>query len=137
MSNLTELAWTYSFDMMALGASGLIAYLIYCLKKKTIDKVKLLVLILLISYFTYVGMPYIQDYIDQETNTLYGIVLEEKASTYKLSRTVYSYTLQAENGEQVVVFVDEQFRDTFGMKTGRQYTISYFTHSNAVSNVIE
>lgn len=58
-----------------------------------------IILLVLMVYYLYVGIPYIKDCIIKGTQTVKGQIVDESALTYKLSRTVYSYTLQDQNGK--------------------------------------
>ena len=135
MDNFKSLAWASSLSGIALGVICLLLFAIYYFKKMPIEKGGIFIGILAIVYFGYVGLPYISDCVIQEEKYIYGTVLKETKIGLIKRNEAYSYTLQAENGDQVTAQVAEKYYDTLGMEVGKEYYVSYFAHSKAVIEV--
>ena len=135
MDNLVELAWTKSFDMIIVGILCLFAYGIRLIRKSPIKKNHIAILIIVMAYFVYVGLPFIHDFIEADLYSIHGTISEKISSTYKYSRTVYSYTVLDNNGNEMVLFVGEENDKLFDLNIGEQYNIMYYKNSRAISCV--
>lgn len=135
MDNLLALSRLYCFGPLILAVVGLILCFVYAQKDIKVEKGTPIILVLGIGYTLWVGSPYIADCVTQKTQTINGQVIEVKTSTHKLSRTVYSYTLQGADGEAVVVYVAESHLDELKMEDGVDYEVTYFNNSKSVKTV--
>lgn len=135
MDNLLAVSWLRCFGSLSLGIVGLILYFIYSKKGIKVEKSHLILLAFAMVYTLWAGSPYIADCIIQETQTISGQVIKVNTSTRKLSRTVYSYTLQGADGEAVVVYVAESHLDELKMEDGVDYEVTYFNNSKSVKTV--
>ena len=141
MDNLLTLAWI-PFRVVLFGIIGFVCYLVLrvVLRKKDTnpDRKKLaIILALLIVCRFCTGIPYVFDYIAQETQKIEGEVVEVNSSTYKGSRTVYAYTVQIDNGDQIVLYAPETYQAKAQIDVGLVYEMIYYSHSKTVMETLQ
>lgn len=135
MGNMIELAWTKSFDMIVLGVLCLLVSGIRLLRKHPVKKSKIAILLVVMAYFIYSGLPFARDYIEADVYSVQGVVEAKNSRTSKFSRTVYSYTIANADGNELVLYVDEGYDGMYNMEIGSLYDVSYYKHSRAISSV--